>query len=223
MRKVTISGTNGAVTTVAGLAGVSGSTDGTGTAAEFYYPAGVAVSGAGYVYVADSGNNTIRSQGIPPTITTQPQSQTNLTGTITTFTVVATGSMPFTYTWQYNSSNYPTSSSSSLMASNAGTYLVTVSNVAGFAVSSNATLVLTNLPNGGPGSFTAIATQLTNGTGSVQLSLTGTSGATYTLEFSTNLITWTPLATFAMTNGAIQYIDSTPSNSPMRFYLLVSP
>ena len=72
LRKVTISGTNGAVTTVAGLAGVSGSTDGTGTAAEFYYPAGVAVSGAGYVYVADSGNNTIRSQGIPPTIITQP-------------------------------------------------------------------------------------------------------------------------------------------------------
>ena len=137
--------------------------------------------------------------------------------------MVASGSTPFTYTWQYNASNYPTSGSSSLMASNAGTYLVTVSNIAGFVISSNATLTLTNPPTGGPGSFTAITPQLTNGSGTVQLSLTGTSGATYTLEVSTNLITWTPLATFTMTNGAVQYTDSSVTNSSMRFYLLVSP
>ena len=50
----------GVVSTVAGLAGLAGSVDGTGSAARFAYPMGVAVDGAGNVYVADTGNNTIR-------------------------------------------------------------------------------------------------------------------------------------------------------------------
>ena len=37
-----------------------GSADGTGSAARFLHPVGVAVDSAGNVYVADSGNNTIR-------------------------------------------------------------------------------------------------------------------------------------------------------------------
>ena len=48
------------MTTLAGLAGDSGSADGTGSAARFNYPIGVAVDSAGNVYVADTGNNTIR-------------------------------------------------------------------------------------------------------------------------------------------------------------------
>jgi DNA-binding beta-propeller fold protein YncE len=49
------------VTTLAGTAGsVRGSADGTGAAARFFVPSGVAVDGAGNVFVADTGNNTIR-------------------------------------------------------------------------------------------------------------------------------------------------------------------
>ena len=61
IRKVTPAGV---VTTLAGLAGSYGSTDGTGSAARFEYPSGVAVDSAGNVYVADSWNNTIR-KGYP--------------------------------------------------------------------------------------------------------------------------------------------------------------
>lgn len=50
----------GAVTTLAGLAGSSGSTDGTGSAARFFSPRGIAVDGSGNVYVADTANYTIR-------------------------------------------------------------------------------------------------------------------------------------------------------------------
>jgi streptogramin lyase len=57
IRKVTA---GGVVTTVAGAVGIRGSADGTGAAARFALPSGVAVDSAGNVYVADVGNATIR-------------------------------------------------------------------------------------------------------------------------------------------------------------------
>jgi sugar lactone lactonase YvrE len=57
IRKVTPAGV---VTTLAGLAGSWGSADGTGGAARFSGPHGLAVDSAGNVYVADCINNTIR-------------------------------------------------------------------------------------------------------------------------------------------------------------------
>src|ERR1022692_544071 len=48
-------------TTLAGMGDVGrGSTDGAESAARFYGPCGIAVDGAGNVYVADTFNNTIR-------------------------------------------------------------------------------------------------------------------------------------------------------------------
>jgi len=57
IRKVTPAGV---VTTLAGTAGTPGSTDATGAAASFNFPRDVATDGAGNVYVAEFGNNTIR-------------------------------------------------------------------------------------------------------------------------------------------------------------------
>ena len=57
IRKITPAGV---VTTLAGTAGVTGSADGAGAAASFNLPDGVAVDAAGNVYVADTGNATIR-------------------------------------------------------------------------------------------------------------------------------------------------------------------
>ncbi|GAA4042836.1 hypothetical protein GCM10022409_30970 [Hymenobacter glaciei] len=50
----------GRVGTLAGYKGISGNDDGIGAAAYFVGPTDVAVDAAGTVYVADTGNNTIR-------------------------------------------------------------------------------------------------------------------------------------------------------------------
>lgn len=50
----------GEVTTLAGTPGQAGSADGTGAAARFDFPLGVAIDAAGSIYVADSGSATIR-------------------------------------------------------------------------------------------------------------------------------------------------------------------
>jgi sugar lactone lactonase YvrE len=51
---------NGSVTTIAGLAGVAGSADGSGAAARFNNPYGLVVDNSGNIYVSDLGNHTIR-------------------------------------------------------------------------------------------------------------------------------------------------------------------
>jgi hypothetical protein len=74
IRKVTPVGTNWVVTTVAGLAGWTGSADGTGSAAWFWSPYGVVVDGTGNLYVADGSNNTIR-KGFPASSVPAPNLQ----------------------------------------------------------------------------------------------------------------------------------------------------
>ena len=60
IRKLVFSGTICTVSTLAGTAGVSGTADGIGGAAQFNNPVGIAVDASGNVYLADTGNHTIR-------------------------------------------------------------------------------------------------------------------------------------------------------------------
>lgn len=67
IRKISASGE---VTTLAGKAGSEGSTDGTGTAALFYSPLGIAAGPGEMVYVGDSYNHTIRAITAAGAVTT---------------------------------------------------------------------------------------------------------------------------------------------------------
>ena len=93
----------------------------------------------------------------PPTIISQPTNQAVLEGATALFTVSATGGLPLSYQWQLNGTNLVDggnilgSQTSNLMVSDAsdadlGDYSVTVTNLAGVAISSNATLSIVPSP-----------------------------------------------------------------------------
>jgi len=202
----------GVVTTLAGKAGNAGSADGTGTAAQFSFPAGIAIDGIGDIYVADTANSTMRmisptgvvttlagSPGVTgttdgtggaarfnhphgvavdgsgsaaigpfmpalPAIIAQPSTQTATTGSTTTFTVAAIGLPSPLYQWQLNGvaltdggsvsgSATATLTVTNIQSANAGSYTVAVGNGSGVVVSNAATLTVK--PAGAP----AITTQ----------------------------------------------------------------
>ena len=151
IRMVAPVGTNWVVTTVAGQADVSGSADGTGSSAQFFYPGGIGANSAGSFCVADCGNNTIRagvsSLNAAPVIVVQPQNQTANQGQNAAFSVTATGSAPLTYQWQFNSTNLSGATSSryaviNAQPANVGSYSVIVTNSLGTATSSIALLTV---------------------------------------------------------------------------------
>jgi hypothetical protein len=96
--------------------------------------------------------------GMAPSITAQPQSRTNVAATTATFTVIATGTPPLSYRWRCNGivltdgGRFSGASSSVLtianvMANDAASYSVVVTNAYGSVTSSNAVLTLTGVPS----------------------------------------------------------------------------
>jgi hypothetical protein len=88
---------------------------------------------------------TAPAQLTPPSISTQPVSQTDGYGGLATLNVSANGSGPFTYQWRLNGTNIAGATTSSLSLSNlnltsAGLYSVTVTGPAGSITSSPAVL-----------------------------------------------------------------------------------
>ncbi len=107
IRKLVI--TTSEVTTIAGLAVTTGSTDGAGSTARFNQPVGIAVDINGNIYIADTRNHTIRRSGSPiaAQIQTHPTSKVGAVGQNVTFTAVATGAPSPGYQWQRAAADSP--------------------------------------------------------------------------------------------------------------------
>ena len=154
---------------------------------------------------------------VPPSITNQPQSQTILAGTCANFSVAATGSVPLSYQWQWNSAPQAGATGSSYTACNAGSYSVLVSNLAGVMLSGTATLTLTNPSPPAGGHFDLLSLL---GDGSLELNMSGMPNTNYNLLFTTDWTNWTYLATLSGTNGLFQYNDPSVATNTDRFYRL---
>ena len=106
-----------------------------------------------YLGTVTSSNATL-TVVVPVTLTTQPVSQTVDAGTDVTFTVGATGSLPFTYQWWWNGAPISGATSALLVRSAvptnwAGNYSAVVNNAANLpATSTNAVLTVIQVPIG---------------------------------------------------------------------------
>jgi len=94
-----------------------------------------------------SAKAVLNVSGVPPALTAQPFSQSAVTGHGVTFTAGATGSLPLSFQWQFNSASMAGQTNSSLTMTNlqwlqAGNYRVVISNLWGLVVSSNAYLTI---------------------------------------------------------------------------------
>jgi hypothetical protein len=83
----------------------------------------------------------------PPTILSQPQSQTVTNGATASFSVQASGTPPLTYQWFHDNAPIAAATATTytianVSAADAGIYAVQVSNAAGSAYSAGATLTV---------------------------------------------------------------------------------
>ena len=155
------------------------------------------------------------SVSLPPSITQQPKSQTVLVGSMATFTVGVAGTSPFSYTWRRNGvlisgAAGPTLVINNVQTTNAGTYIVRVSNALGGINSAPATLTVAS------GQFSPLIVS-SNG---VQLTGQGEAGATYVIESSSDLLHWDPLVTLLNNPQNWQFTDTTAIGVSQRFYRL---
>ncbi|MDD2764828.1 MAG: immunoglobulin domain-containing protein [Opitutaceae bacterium] len=150
-------GPDGAVTTLAGVSKLFGSADGTGSAARFNAPTGIAVDSTGRLTVADTDSHTIRLGVVAsaPVILSQPQSRTVSIGANVQFSVTVSGSPEPTLQWSRNGSAISGATGSTLtltgiQASDAGDYTLTAENALGRVTSDRATLTVSTAAGGTP-------------------------------------------------------------------------
>ncbi len=141
---------------------------------------------------------------VPPTITLQPTSQTNVIGDNVSFLVIATGAAPLGYQWFLNQTPIggatgPQLALAKVQTNQAGQYTVTITNIAGSVTSDIANLVV-NVP-------VAITAQPTNqvATAGAPVSFTvganGTGPLGYQWLYNGNLLPGANAATYAIASA----------------------
>jgi sugar lactone lactonase YvrE len=183
IRKMTSAGV---VTTLAGSASASGYADGTGSAAQFYVPSGVAVDSSGTVYVADTENHTIRKVTAAGVVTTlaglaKVFGSTDGTGSAARFGSYSTccGYAPGPY---------------GVAVDSAGNVYVADTRNNTIRKGYQAVVIL----NSGPG--------FGLNSGQFGFTLTGPAGQLVVVEASTDLVSWLPVWTNTFT-GALNFSD----------------
>jgi uncharacterized repeat protein (TIGR03803 family) len=167
-----------------------------------------------------SGQGVVYRLNLPPSIITEPSSQTTLAGSDVTFNVTLFGTAPFAYQWLYNGTPIVGATNSTLsipdaMPSSDGNYQVIVTNTWGGVTSTVATLsvigippTITNQPAG--------ESVLYGGTANFEAGATGTPPLAYQWLFSSILIA-------DATNSTLSIPDVTLSSGGNYQVIVTSP
>jgi len=162
-----------------------------------------------YILGSFAGSGT---QPTPPTVTTQPASQTVAVGSAVTFSVQATGSGTLTYAWSKNGTPIAGAASStftiaSVAATDAGSYAVVVTSSNGTSTSSTAATLTVNAS---PTITTQPASQTVAVGSAVTFSVQATGSGTLTYAWSKN---GTPIAGATSSTFTIASVAATDAGS----------
>jgi GH25 family lysozyme M1 (1,4-beta-N-acetylmuramidase) len=168
-------------------------------------------------------NVRVEVSAVAPVITTNPAPQLVPIGANVTLTAAATGLPTPNFQWQFNDAPISGATNASLTLTNVqpaneGNYSVVATNDAGSAASPEAGLAL--IPPS-PAQFQSIVVEPG---GSLQISFTGDANTnwTYTIETSTNLVTWSIFTNLSSANGSFNFSVSPVANRPRQFFRAVS-
>jgi uncharacterized lipoprotein YddW (UPF0748 family) len=167
--------------------------------------------------LATSGDFSFTTLASPPIIIAHPESQTVRAGSNALFSVTATGTAPLSYQWRFNGVDIDGATSSTFTramstGNDSGTYSVLVTNIAGMALSSNATLMVSIPMAPMIREISLLADQR------VRLLISSDPGYPVQVQGSPNLTEWSELATFMNTNGTAIFIDVPGTNGQKRYF-----
>jgi hypothetical protein len=155
---------------------------------------------------------------VPVELAIQPQTLSAVTGATAKFIIAYTNGVgPFTFQWQFNSTNLDGATNASLSLTNvqlnqAGTYSVVASNGYG-NITNNANLTVQ------PFVFNAGSTNLALATNGFKFLLDSVYATNSVVIFaSTDLLNWSPILTNPPATGSVLFLDSAATNLPLRFY-----
>jgi len=173
----------------------------------------VAVDG----YGAGQGGSIYFRLSLPvaPIVVEQPQPQVADPGSLATFHVIANGTTPLTYQWQFGGTNIAGATNSTFTAVNvqpttAGNYSVLVGNSLGQTNSLPAELIVRP----------KIISGIILNDHTFRLTLSGTPGKTYAVESAFDPANWSLLGNISVSNLPTQYTDNAAPAYSNRLYRL---
>ena len=165
------------------------------------------------VFANQTGNTLSIYQNIvpfggPPVITFQPTNQTVTMGDTASFSVGASGALPLSYQWSFNTTNLVGATNATLTLTNvqfaqAGNYAVQITNTYGSILSSNATLTVNPLVPPWIISQPTNQTVLAGDTTSFSVSAGGTPPLSYQWNFNGTNIAGATDAALTLTNVSL--------------------
>lgn len=166
-------------------------------------------------------NLRVEVPAVAPQFVTQPANQWAQPGSSATFIASATGLPAPAYQWRLNGTNLAGATAATLVvthltAASIGNYSVVVSNLAGGQASTNAALALQAST---PPQLEVAEAPATD---TLPLLAAAEVGVTYTLETSTNLITWETVTNVVATGPTLSFTPPFAPSDAQRFYRLRS-